>query len=150
MSRDRAATIAAPQLGAPDGLGEIRRNAQLSAARQVIAAIARSEHQNHRLDQFWRIVNSLHQLESIHFGHVDVGQDQAEGLAPLDAAPHVSQSFRAAGGGRRLHPPTGQHVGQDAPVGKVIVDHHHADSRQRDGFARLESAGFRLKTPAKP
>ena len=117
--RDRArGRIGVEQIGVLDRLGEVRRDAQLAAARRLrrdwpdelsimIVAPASSGLRG----------NLLGDLEAVEVRHVDVEQHQDERACPRCAAvDSASSAARAAVDGGRLHLPARQLLVQDAAV----------------------------------
>ncbi len=132
------------QLGARDRLGEVGLDAEVAAALRVAFLAHRREHQQARAAVPAVAAHGLGELEAVPVGHLAVDDREVVGRArELGAVQRAEAGVR----GRRLvdrGARARQHLADDAPVGRVVVDHQDTRApqlrgrRQRVGQGRLQ------------
>ena len=109
---------------------------------------ARRREQDH-LDPAEPLVGAdlARQREAVHVGHQRVGEHEMERSA-CRRRPATARRAppRALVDSRRLHPPAREHLLEDPPVGRVVVDDEHAQAAQVRGCRR--AAGRRRRAAA--
>ena len=71
------------KLGLLDRLGQISRQAELAAERGVAAEARGAKHHDHDVAVAGESLDLGGQLETVHLGHVGVGQDELDRTGPL-------------------------------------------------------------------
>ena len=88
------------------------------------------------------------ELEAVHRRHRDVDQSQAERVPRLVRLPERCKPCRAAVDRHRMRAARVQHVHDDAPNRRAVVDDEHAESRERRG-RRWKRQGVALQADAR-
>src|SRR5690242_16361990 len=89
------------------------------------------------------------QFESVHLRHHRVHQRQSDWLRRPSRTFHLCQRCPSAVDRYWYHSPMTERLLEDAPVGRVVVDHQHAKSFNIDGFYRKLGCNLGLTAEAR-
>ena len=84
------------QLRLPDGLGEIRRDAEGPTTGGIARSPAEVSIMMVMLAEVRLFLDPLDQGESVHVRHVRVGEEKGEGLSRLAGLPQLPESIRGS------------------------------------------------------
>ncbi len=118
------------QLGLPDRLGKTPLYSQFVAARRIRHVAIRGKHHHHGAGKRRIGLNLLHNLETVHFRHGCVQQNNGKCPAGFLRGNQQFQGARAAVRLGRIHAPIRQHLRENFAAHRVIVHHEDIQSRK--------------------
>src|SRR5690349_13038186 len=109
------------QFGVVEGLGDVVHTAALQRPDDQTLVVCRRKEDNGNLSPIRILTNSTANLESVHFWHEQVEQDE---VGPTNRQP--LEGLETAGRGQNFEPEFAQGGADDLNVGLLVIDNEQA------------------------